>query len=143
MLWPRRLLLTSSGLYLATAAVGTALAIRKYLPARALGITWGTAPAADFVRGNGTGLSAPLYMLVLLALTTLGALRDDIWGSRALRFLTVQGAVFIAGQLSEPITWRALRKDEGDAPTAVVTLLNTALPAVIVVAARRELAQRG
>ena len=124
-----RKLLIVSVLYLINAGLGTALALRDDIPAEFAGIRTGKPVWRDFVTLWGTGLSAPLFMLVAHALFIILAGRGVRAGEVGLR---VNAAVFIIGMLGEPVAYRALNPRTFDAPKALVVAGNLILPALTI-----------
>ena len=88
--------------------VGAAVAIDRNDPAGWLGISTGLTAKQDFLYGLGTGISPPLWFLILF----VAASWAPIWSGRARRLglsaLTLSGLIILIGQLGEPITYRAL-----------------------------------
>ena len=75
-------LITSSVLYMVVASIGTIIAIVENRPAEFAGFSTGLPVAQDFLYGNGTAMSPPLYMLIALAIlglfTVIGALGEPM-----------------------------------------------------------------
>ena len=100
----------------------TRLAISHDEPARFAGRTYPGSPASQFLWA-GTALSAPVYILG-------GYVRAGLSGNE--RALRVLAAATFAGQLGEPITWRAAGRER------VIVAANLVLPAIILVSLRRR-----
>ena len=127
--------------YLASAAAGTVLAINNHLPARFGGILHGNDVAMDFLTLNGTALSAPLFMLLVLVAFTALALGSGRTGLVGVVGLTVLGAMFVLGQMGEPILVETLQTfNPAQAVILAANLLFAALMALFGALAWRELA---
>ncbi len=115
--------------YLVNAAVGTWIAIRKDIPGRPLGIETGLPVALDFTVGLGSGLSAPLILLIALALFAAAvALRG---GRRSIFWMGILGGCFLIGMLIEPVLGEAMRGEHGALVVAIVAL-NVLLPILLI-----------
>lgn len=114
-------------LYSVCGLAGTAVAVRRGESARLFGIPF---PGRIGVQAAtiGTGLSAPVPLLLGVA----GA-------ASRLRAPLIAGlsALFVAGALGEPVTWRVLRQPSSDPLLAVIALANVALPVAAGVPALR------
>lgn len=104
-----------------TSILGAGIAIDREYPAGAFGLSTGLTARNDFLYGLGTGISPPLWWLVLF----VAASWAPIWGGRARRlgvwWLTLSGVTILVGQLGEPITYDALSASGlGGAESAVV-----------------------
>ena|SRR5690348_17273763 len=98
-------LLLASSLYLILAGAGTWVAVRENLAAGFLGVLNGQDPLLDFPF-IGTGLSAPLILLVIQVFLMAGLARGVRRETCALG-LVILGGMYIVGQLGEPILWQA------------------------------------
>jgi hypothetical protein len=136
-----RFLIVWSLCYLASSAAGAVLSIDQHLPARFGGILNGNDVAMDFLTLNGTALSPALFMLiaqVAFMLLTLGSGRGRRVGVVG---LTVLGAMYVLGQLGEPIMGEAFRSfNLAQVIILVANLLFAALMAVFGAIAWREMA---
>jgi hypothetical protein len=97
------LLVASSLLYMVLALVGAAIALGENRPAAPGGLSTGLPALRDFLYGNGTALSPPLYMLIIQVILTYLALRSARWRTLGVIGLTVLGLLFGMGMLAEPI----------------------------------------
>lgn len=128
---------TVSGTYLATAALGTWLAIRDDLAGQPFGWDTSLTPLASFVFGLGTALSAPLLLLLALVAANLLMRRDGRTGRKAADLIALLGTGFFVGMLAEPITQDILHLGSVDLlPTAIV-IANLLLPLAMVMLAIR------
>ena len=115
--------------YLVNAAVGTWMAIENDIPGRPLGIETGLPVALDFTFGLGSGLSAPLILLIALAfLAVTVALRG---GRRSIFWMGILGWCFLVGMLIEPVLGEAMRGEHG-ALVVVIVALNVVLPVLLI-----------
>ena len=115
--------------YLAHAAVATWVAMLNDIPGRPFGVETGLPIAWDFAFGLGTGLSAPLAVLLALTVLTVSVARNQSrWSVAAIGFL---GWCFLLGMLVEPIIWDVIRGEHEPLVTGIV-VANLAIPIVIV-----------
>ena len=119
----------ATGAYLAHAAVATWAAVLNDIPGRPFGIETGLPIAWDFAFGFGTGLSAPLAMLIALAVLTASVARNQ--SRRSMAAIGFLGWCFLVGMLVEPIIWDVIRGEQKALVTAIV-VANLAIPVVIV-----------
>ena len=114
--------------YLVNAAVGTWTAIKNDIPGRPLGIETGLPVALDFTIGLGSGLSAPLILLIALAVLSA---RVAHRGTRRSIFWTgILGWCFLLGMLIEPVLGEAMRGEHGVLVSAIVAL-NVLIPVLL------------
>jgi hypothetical protein len=133
-----------SALYLLTAALGAAMAIREDLPGEFAGRTSRRAASADFLKGTGTALSPGLAMLFAQSVLTLLSTRGGKAGTTGVAGLTVLGMGATIGMLGEPITYRVLSSDVFDAAkTALVSALIVLPSLMSALGMKRLLAMRG
>jgi hypothetical protein len=108
---------------LALNAAGAAIAITNRLPYEFSGVGDPDRVVNDFISGGGTGLSAPLGALIVLAVLALIAQSQSRWGTIALFGLVLLGAAFAYAGVQEPILWRTLAAGpRGSLDVAVVVL---------------------
>ena len=129
--WPGggRGLVVATSAYLANAVVATWVAMSNDIPGRPFGFETGLPMAWDFAFGLGTGLSAPLAMLIALAVLTVSVARHQ--SRRSIAAIGLFGFCFLVGMLVEPIIWDAIRGELQLLVTAVV-VVNAVLPIVII-----------
>lgn len=120
-----KLLILSSVLYLVSASAGTILAIRDRLPAQFGGFLGGNDVVLDFLTWKGTALSAPLVMLLAQIVFTALAVRAGRAGEIGIGGLTVLGAMYLLGQLGEPVVGETFRGETSGwvMPVVVANLL--------------------
>ncbi len=132
------LLLRGSGVaYLAVSAAGTAIAIRDHLPANFA--HWdlsGGNVTRDFLVGAGTALSAPLLMLVALAVLLVLCGRPTRTGDISLVLLVPLAIAFVIGMVGEPVARSALGSAGSHIDRTIVVIAALALPVVIATAAQ-------
>lgn len=115
--------------YLVNAAVGTWIAITDNIPGRPLGVETGLPVALDFTVGLGSGLSAPLILLIALALLAARlALRG---GRRSIVWMGILGCCFLVGMLIEPVLGEAMRGEHGML-VLVIVALSVVLPVLLI-----------
>ena len=122
-------LVVATGVYLANGAVATWVAMLHDIPGRPFGIETGLPIAWDFAFGLGTGLSAPLAMLIALAVLTVSVARHQ--GRRSIVAIGFLGWSFLLGMLVEPIFWDVIRGQHEALVTGVV-VANLVIPIAIV-----------
>jgi hypothetical protein len=135
---PDRLPLVSA-LYLLTAAIGAATAIREDLPGEFAGRTSGHSASADFLRGTGTALSPGLVMLCAQSLFTLLSTRCGKAGTAGDAGLTLLGVGATVGMLGEPIAYRVLSPQGCDPWKAVLVSALLVLPSSMSVLGMKRL----
>ena len=113
-------LITSSVLYMVVASIGTIIAIMENRPSEFAGFSTRLPAAQDFLYGNGTALSPPLYMLIALAILTVLAPRRDRWGGVGVVGLTIFGLFTVSGALGEPMLLEILNQVTFDLSKAVI-----------------------
>ncbi|MDP9495593.1 MAG: hypothetical protein M3P87_10180 [Actinomycetota bacterium] len=134
----QRLALRSvSGAYMATAAVGTWVAVRDDLAGRPFGWDLHLSPLANFVIGLGTALSAPLGLLLALVWLNVLLGREPKTGRRAAGVIALLGIGLLVGMLAEPITWHLFDAGAVDLLPAAIIVANLVLPAVLATLALR------
>ena len=125
----RRGLVVATAAYLAHAAVATWVAMLNDIPGRPFGVETGLPIAWDFALGFGTGLSAPLAMLIALAVLAASVARNQ--SRRSIAAIGFLGWCFLLGMVVEPIFWDVIRGEHEALVTGVV-VANLAIPIVIV-----------
>src|SRR2546421_11560764 len=114
-------LVVTSILYLVNAGVGTVLAVKENLPSVTF-MTTGKPALEDFLTGNGTALSPPLYLCIIALLLILLALQSKRPGMGGVVGLTILGAVFLLGEFAETTTYRVRNPVTLHLSVALVTL---------------------
>ena len=135
-------LITSSVLYMIIASIGAVIAIRENRPADPGGWSTGLPAAQDFLYGNGTALSPPLYMLIALVIFTILAPRHDRWGIFGVGGMTIFGLFFCIGALLEPILLEIFNPVTFDLSNAVIEAGLIIVPLVMMVFGFREWMRR-
>jgi hypothetical protein len=129
--------------YMVASFVGVAVAVGNGWPAAAGGILQSDRPVwVDALAFNGTALSAPLYLLVLLAVFLVLSSGHGRRGTVGLAGLAVIGAVTALGMISEPIMWRSLAPRTFMALPAAIALMLLLLSCLMVYFAVRQLRGR-
>jgi hypothetical protein len=134
-------LILVSILYLVNAGIGTLLAVQANLPAEFFGKD-GKPALEDFLFGNGTALSAPLYLCIILVLFIILSFQLRRLGTFGIIGLTILGVCFIIGALGEPITYKVLNPATFDLPKALVVMIEIVLPLLMVTFGIIELVNR-
>jgi hypothetical protein len=128
----------SSILYIIFALVGAGVAIRENRPSDPGGWSTGLPALQDFLYGNGTAMSPPLYMIIAVAVLTLLAFRRDRWGKVGVGGLTICGLLFSIGALVEPILFEIFKPEQFDFFKTVIEIGMIIIPLVMMVLGVRE-----
>lgn len=131
-------LITSSILYMVIAVIGAVVGITENRPANAGGFSTGLPVMQDFLYGNGTAMSPPLYMLVAQAIFTILAPRRDCWGTFGVGGLTIAGLLFGVGMLVEPILLEIFNPASFELFKALIVIALIIVPFVMMVFGVRE-----
>ena len=135
-------LITTSVLYMIIAMIGAIVAITENRPANAGGVSTGLPVLQDFLYGNGTAMSPPLYMMAAQALFTILASRRDRWGSFGVGGLTISGLLFGIGMLVEPILFEIFKPATFVPFKALIVIALIIVPLGMMVFGFREWARR-
>jgi hypothetical protein len=137
----KRLVITSI-LYMVIALIGAMVAIMENRPAAAGGFSTGLPVVQDFLYGNGTAMSPPLYMLIALVIFTVLAFRQDRWGTVGVGGLTIAGLLFCIGALVEPILLEVLNPATFELLKALIEAGLIFLPFLMMIFGAREWSRR-
>lgn len=135
-------LVITSILSLVNAGVGTVLAVKENLPSVTLVFTTGKSALEDFLTGNGTALSPPLYLCIVALLLILLAFQSKRPGMVGVIGLTILGVIFLLGEFAETSTYRALNPVTFDIPVALVTLTAIVLALLMIAFGAVEIVHR-
>ena len=135
-------LVATSILFLVNAGVGTVIAVKENLPSVTLVFTTGKPALEDFLTGNGTALSPPLYLCIVALLLILLAFQSKRPGMVGVIGLTILGVIFLLGEFAETSTYRVLNQVTFDLPVALVTLAAIVLALLIIVFGGVEIVHR-
>ncbi len=78
---------------------------------------------ADFLTGNGTALSPPLYLCIITLVLIILALQSKLPGKIGVIGLTILGFTFLLGELVERNTYHALNPLTFNIPVALDVLV--------------------
>jgi hypothetical protein len=122
----------ASAAYVVSALFGARQSIKDTLTAAPFGHPSGHDARGDFLR-TGTALSPGVPMLATQIFVTGLADQPGALGRDGARLLALHGALYFAGQLVEPVTYRTM-SNLGSAPRARVVQIvaNIAIPALLV-----------
>src|SRR5687768_4309484 len=129
----RKRLTTSSVLYMIFALIGAGVAIAENRPSDPGGWSTGLPALQDFLYGNGTAMSPPLYMIVALAILTVLMPRNDRWGKVGVGGLIICGLLFGIGMLVEPIVPEVFSPATFDLTKAIIVAGLIVLPLTMIV----------
>lgn len=137
-------LIIASILYLFIAIIGTLIAVRENLPSRTFiaAFITGKPALADFLTGNGTALSPPLYLCLVEAVLVVLACLSNRSAMVGIVGLTILGTIYLFGILIERLTYRVLNPATFDFSLALVELLAIILPLLMIVFGGTEIARR-
>lgn len=124
-------LVLSSIFYLISASIGTAIAIREYLPAHFAGILNGSDVVKDLFT-IGTALSPPFLMPVCQLVLTVCVLRRGTVGMVGVIGLTILGVCYTFGQLGESILVQSFTSAPIEPIRIVVLVANILFPLMMV-----------
>src|SRR6266581_149804 len=125
-------LIIISILSLINAGVGTAIAVKDNLPSITPVFTTGKPALEDFLTGNGTALSPPLYLCIITLLLILLAFQPKWPGMVGVVGLTMLGVIFLLGEFVETNTYRALNPVTFNLPVALVILVEIVLALLMI-----------
>src|SRR5438309_5401675 len=125
-------LVITSILSLVNAGVGTVLAVKENLPSVTPVLTTGKPALEDFLTGNGTALSPPLYLCIITLLLILLAFQPKWPGMVGVVGLTILGVIFLLGEFVETNTYRVLNPVTFDLPIALVVLIEIVLALLMI-----------
>src|SRR6266566_7102596 len=125
-------LIIISILSLVNAGVGTAFAVKDNLPSITPVFTTGKPALEDFLTGNGTALSPPLYLCIVTLLLILLAFQPKWPGMVGIVGLTILGVIFLLGEFVETNTYRALNPVTFNLPVALVILAEIVLALLMI-----------
>ena len=134
-------LVVTSILYLVNAAIGTALAVKENLPSMTF-ITSGKPALEDFLTGNGTALSPPLYLCLIVVVLLILAWQPKRLGMIGVVGLTILGVLFLPAILVERHTSQVLHLLTVDLPVALVQLADIVLPLLMIAFGGVEILKR-
>ena len=123
--------------YLAASAVATVISIRDDLPVNFA--HWNLSSGnltRDFLIGGGTALSAPLVLLVVLAVLLVLCGLPTQTGRIALVLLIVTSIGLIVGMVGEPIAREALDDAGAHIERTIIVIAGLALPLAMAVYAQ-------
>ena len=120
-------LIVISILSLANAAIGTTIAVKENLPSVTPILTTGKPALEDFLTGNGTALSPPLYLCIITLLLIILAFQPKLPGKIGVVGLTILGFIFLLGEFVETNTYRVLNPATFNMPVALDVLVEIIL----------------
>src|SRR5690349_2837144 len=125
-------LIIISILSLVNAGVGTSIAVKESLPSVTPILTTGKPALEDFLTGNGTALSPPLYLCIVTLLLILLAFQPKRPGMVGVIGLTILGGIFLLGEFVETNTYRVLNPATFNLPVALVVLAEIVLALLMI-----------
>jgi hypothetical protein len=138
----RKRLVITSILYMVIALIGAMVAIMENRPAAAGGFSTGLPVVQDFLYGNGTAMSPPLYMLIAVVIFTVLTFRQDRWGIVGVGGLAIAGLLFGIGALVEPILLEIFNPATFDLLKALIEAGLIFLPFLMLIFGIREWSRR-
>src|SRR6202171_3349439 len=140
----QRSLIFVSTLYLFIAALGTLIAVRENLPSVTFipAFITGKPALEDFLTGNGTALSPPLYLCIAAILLLILACLSGWPGRVGIAGLTMLGIIFLSGIFVEKLTYRVLNPATFDFHLAIVELFAIVLPLLMIFFGGMEIAHK-
>ena len=125
-------LIIISILSLVNGVIGTVIAVKQNLPSVTPILTTGKPPLEDFLTGNGTALSPPLYLCIITLLLIILALQQKLPGTIGVVGLTILGAIFLIGEFVETNTYRVLNPVTFNLPVALDVLTEIILALLMI-----------
>ena len=125
-------LIVTSILSLVNAGIGTAIAVKENLPSVTPVVTTGKPALEDFLTGNGTALSPPLYLCIATLLLIVLAFQPKWPGMVGVVGLTILGVIFLLGEFIETNTYRVLNPVTFNLPVALVVLTEIILALLMI-----------
>ena len=125
-------LIVTSILSLVNAGIGTMIAVKENLPSVTPILTTGKPALEDFLTGNGTALSPPLYLCIITLLLILLAFQPKWPGMVGVVGLTILGGIFLLGEFVETNTYRVLNPVTFNLPVALVVLTEIILALLMI-----------
>ncbi|MGZ3643061.1 MAG: hypothetical protein ACXVCM_04340 [Ktedonobacteraceae bacterium] len=119
-------------LSLVNAAIGTTLAVKENLPSVTPILTTGKPALEDFLTGNGTALSPPLYLCIITLLLIILAFQPKLPGKIGVVGLTILGFIFLLGEFIETNTYRVLNPVTFNMPVAFDVLIEIILSLLMI-----------
>jgi hypothetical protein len=126
-------LIVTSILSLVNAGVGTVIAVKENLPSVTPVFTTGKPALEDFLTGNGTALSPPLYLCIATLLLIVLAFLPKWPGMVGVVGLTILGVIFLLGEFVETNTYQVLNPVTLNLPVALVVLTEIILALLMIV----------
>lgn len=125
-------LIVISILSLVNAVVGTVIAVQHNLPSVTPVLTTGKPALEDFLTGNGTALSPPLYLCIITLLLIILAFQPKWPGMVGVVGLTILGMFFLIGEFVETNTYRALNPITFNLPVTLDVLIEIILALLMI-----------
>jgi len=125
-------LIVISILSLVNAVIGTVIAVKQNLPSVTPILTTGKPALEDFLTGNGTALSPPLYLCIITLLLIILAFQPKWPGTIGVVGLTILGAIFLIGEFVETNTYRVLNPITFNLPVALDVLTEIILALLMI-----------
>ena len=125
-------LIVISILSLVNAVIGTVIAVKQNLPSVTPILTTGKTALEDFLTGNGTALSPPLYLCIITLLLIILAFQPKWPGTIGVVGLTILGAIFLIGEFVETNTYRVLNPITFNLPVALDVLTEIILALLMI-----------
>ena len=86
----------------------------------------------DFLTGNGTALSPPLYLCIITLLLIILAFQPKLPGKIGVVGLTILGFIFLLGEFVETNTYRVLNPATFNMPVALDVLMEIFLALLMI-----------
>ncbi len=125
-------LIAISILSLVNAVVGTIIAVNQNLPSITPVLTTGKPALEDFLTGNGTALSPPLYLCIVTLILIILAFLPKWPGKIGVIGLTILGFLFLLGELVERNTYHVLNPATFNMPVALDVLVEIILALLMI-----------
>ena len=117
---------------LVNAAIGTTLAVKENLPSVTPILTTGKPALEDFLIGNGTALSPPLYLCIITLVLIILAFQPKWPGKIGVVGLTILGFIFLLGEFVETNTYQVLIPVTFNVPVALDVVVEIILALLMI-----------
>jgi hypothetical protein len=117
---------------LVNAGIGTVIAVKQNLPSVTPILTTGKPALEDFLTGNGTALSPPLYLCIITLLLLFLAFQPKWPGMVGVVGLTILGVIFLLGEFVEKNTYRVFNPLTFNLPVALDVLTEIILALLMI-----------
>jgi hypothetical protein len=128
----KKVLIIASILSFINACTDTVIAVNQNLPSVTPVFTTGKPALEDFLTGNGTALSPPLYLCIITLLLIILAFQKKWPGMVGVVGLTILGMLFLLGEFVERNTYRVFNSLTFNLSLALAILIEIVLALLMI-----------